>query len=613
MSGIGVLVHRDDRLAAESDVAPIGARVSAARGGGPVRVRLDGPAALVLCAFETSPFDDPAPGPISDGRLSIAMDGHLYERDALGAALGLDPPDLARMSDAKLMLAAYARWGEDTFARLVGDFAVAIWDAPLRRLVCARDPMGARPLFYAVDGVRVRAASSLAALVEPDTGLNEGMIGEYLSGHPVHTSESVYQGILRLPPAHLLVADPRQSRVTRYWAPDGFRELRYRRDAEYEEHCRTLFDRVVADHLSVPEGQPGPGLMLSGGIDSGSILASAAAQRRTLSAFTIGYDDPAFDETRVAEAVVRHAGVTDWERVAPFTAFDPAAEARETLEIPSYPSGVVSATLRRRARARGIHVMLTGVGGDEWFFGSDWRGADMLARGRLLSFLHYWRAVLAMPDSIGTRGVWRNALWPLVPAAARDVARAVRRRRGAVPPWIAPGWARRIDLGERLSLRRARVAARSHAVRDHLLSLHDGAVVAAHDEQERFAARERLEDRQPFMDRRMAEFALSLPEEQRWRDGWPKSILLRAFRDRLPRETRCRREQPDYGFLVRDAVEQIGWRERLARSRLADAGWLDDAWAAGIGATPGPLTVDAANRIWSILAVELWLEGVSPT
>ncbi|MGE0040492.1 MAG: asparagine synthetase B [Vicinamibacterales bacterium] len=604
MSGLAALVHRDGHPAVTDDVAPLAACISTLRGRGrAARVHLSAEAALAVLPQVTGS------GHATDGRVSVVLDGRLVERAALGAALDLPPADLAGTSDAALVLAAYTRWGEDAFARLTGTFAVAIWDAALRRLVCARDVLGGRPLFHAVDGNQVRVASSLAALAGPGTPINEGMVGEWLAGHPVHTTETVYAGVFRLPPAHLLVADPRQSRVSRYWTFDGFREIRYRSDEQYEQHFQDLFDRVVRDHLEVPPGQPAPGLMLSGGIDSGSVLASAAAQGLPLSAFTIGYDDPAVDETPVARAVLRQTGVSDWERVPPDTDFDPWAEARATWDIPSYPTGMVSAGLRRRAVERGIGAMLTGVGGDEWFFGSEWRAADMLVRGQWLAFLRNWRASVAMPASIGTAGVWRYALWPLVPPAGRELARRLFRRGGAVPPWIDAAWARRIDLADRLRLHRPPVAARSHAVRDHILSATDGAVVAAHDEQERVAARLGLEDRQPFMDRRIAEFALALPEDQRWRDGWPKSLLLRAGRTRLPDETRLRRDQPDYGFLVADTVERLDWRRRLRHSPLAERGWLRPQPLFEMAGAAGRIPVRAADRIWSAIAVQAWLDA----
>ncbi|MGE0039650.1 MAG: asparagine synthetase B [Vicinamibacterales bacterium] len=616
MSGLAAFVARDGRPADHADLAPLEAGI-ARRGPDGTASWMDGPVGLAHAAFVTSPHDGPQPVVDRDAGLAIVLDGHLHERAALGAALGMGAAAAAAASDAALCLAAYRRWGEDAFARLSGEFALAIWDGGSRRLVCARDPMGGRPLYYAVDAGCVRVASTLAALVSAcGPGPNEGMVGEWLCGYPVHPSDTLYAGVERLPPGHLLVADPRHHRVTRFWAPDGFRELRYGTASEYDEHFRALFDAVVADHLRVAAGQPPPALMLSGGLDSGSILASAAAQGAGLPCFTIGYDDPALDESPLAEGVLRHVGATDWERVAPsIDELDPDAEARETGDVPTYPSGAASLGLRIRARHRGARVMLTGVGGDEWFYGSDWRGADFLSRGDLAGFVRHWRASLAMPDSIGTVGVWRNAVWPLVPPRLRNVARVLVKGRGAVPPWIDPAWARRIGLAGRLRLDQPPVPARSHAVRDHILSGWGGLAAVGHDEQERFAARAGLEDRQPFMDRRIVEFALSLPEAERWRAGWPKAIMRRAFRDRLPAATLERRDQPDYASLTVAALERVRWRSRLGASGLVARGWLDGAGLRALTARadrhPAGLPDELMDKIWSLVAMDAWHEAAA--
>ncbi|MDP1569783.1 MAG: asparagine synthase-related protein [Vicinamibacterales bacterium] len=613
MSGLAAVFHRDGRPAAAPDLQPL---LAAVRDRGPDReaMRLDGPAALGQTSRTSTPGSTQAAGPLHDAGagLVLVFDGRLDDRPALASALGA-PGDL---DDAPLVLAAYRAWGEAAFARLAGDFALIIWDARRQRLVAARDILGLRPLCLAVTPHAVYCASSAPALARHlHRPIDEGTVAEALCGRTVSVTRTLYDGVERLPPGHRLIVGRDRTDVAPYWTPDAREELRYARDDEYADDLRTRLTAAVADRLRATEGRPA-GLMLSGGLDSGSIYATAAALGHDLHAFTLGVADGALDETAAARATVAHVGGAHWTRVeASVAAFDFAAEAAATGALPAHPAGAASHGLRRRAAAAGAGVLLNGVGGDEWLFGTRAHLADLIAHGRARAFVRRWRAELAMPDSVGTRGVWRDALWPLVPQALRPVARRLVRPR-RLPVWIAPDFARRVALADRLRLTVPAVQARSHAARYLVTEAWSPGAIAAREEQERFAVGAGLEDRAPFYDRRIVTFALGLPEEQRRGDGLPKAVLRRAMAGRLPASTLRSVTYGDYSHFLLEAFAGVGSRSLVADLAIARRDWvrasavvrlhdaLDTAVAGGLDNWPA-----LADDLWAVLAVELWCRG----
>jgi asparagine synthase (glutamine-hydrolysing) len=621
MSGLAAVFHRDGKPVASAEIEALMAGV---RGRGPDRegVWLRGSVGLGHALLASTPQAVGRRQPLvaPEAGLTLIFDGRLDEREDLARALDLRSGETDGWDDAALVLAAYGRWRDDAFARLCGDFALVLWDAGASRLVCARDILGLRPLCVHLTASVAYCASTagaLAAHLQPE--IDEGTIAETLVGRQISPTRTLYAGIERVPAGHLLIIERGRQLLRPYWSPDGTRELRYRTHGEYEDALRSLLDIAVAARLRAPAGQP-VGLMLSGGLDSGAIYATAAAQGRALSAFTLGVTDPALDETSRARATVSHVGGAEWVSVAASaSAYDFAGEVAETRELPTYPTGVASYALRRQMAARGGRVLLNGVGSDEWFYGHRAHLADLLFRGRLLAFAARWRVELALPDSVGTAGVWRDAVWPLVPSWVRPAARrlVVGRR---LPPWMDAGLANRVALADRLRAWGDRLPARSHAARQMIAEAWSPAALAAREDQERFAVRFGLEDRAPFYDRRIVDFALALPEDERRLEGLPKSLLRRAMAGRLPEQALQGTAYGDYSHFLIESLEQVGSRRMMDHLTIAERGWVIpaevrllharlDAAFAERAANWGNL----ADEVWAVVAVELWHRGIAKT
>ncbi|HYL60710.1 MAG TPA: asparagine synthase-related protein, partial [Candidatus Acidoferrales bacterium] len=278
MSGIAVIHNLDGRPV---DRGLLSRMIEAAPYRGPdgIHVWTDGPVGLAHAMMCTTVESLRESQPLVDGDagLVLTLDGRVDNREELSALLtakGCRPRD---DTDAELVLRAYECWGEDSPAKIIGDFAYALWDARRRQLFCARDVLGVKPLYYFCDGTIFLAASELHQLMacsRVSHELNEGQIAEYLSAELRNRDETFYADIRRLPGAHFLAVDSAGVRLNRYYDLRSTADLHYANDGEYAEHFREIFRESV--RCCMRSNAP-VAATLSGGLDSSSLLGMAAS------------------------------------------------------------------------------------------------------------------------------------------------------------------------------------------------------------------------------------------------------------------------------------------------------------------------------------------------
>jgi asparagine synthase (glutamine-hydrolysing) len=557
---------------------------------------------------EPQPWVDPRTGVV------IALDGRLDNRDDLCASLGatLD----VEAGDAAYIAAAYERWGAEIGRHLIGDFALIVWDPRTRHLMCARDVMGVRPLYYGVapDGVVFVASEPAAILGTQAIGddINEARALEHLVDRGQHASETLYRHILRVPPAHVLTVAPGGLTLRQYWDFTPGRQLEYRDDREYATHARDLLTRVVrAQSRSIGH----LGVLLSGGIDSSAIAAIASDAGIACEAVTTTFPGQPCDEAPQASAMASACGFR-WHdvpyRARPLAWY--ASQASRYLDLPDYPNGAMLEDARAVARAAGVRVLLTGSGGDEWFTGSPYRYADWLTDGSIA------RAVSTLAADAGVRG-WqysaRDALlcgiWPALPDWARRSAKRVLGRRDALPAWIAPDAGRRTDLLARVSVRVTPRAGETFAQADMRTMAMGGFRIHSHELEDRAAARGGVEQRHPMYDRRVIEFAFALPERQRCRGTMRKYVLRAAAGERLA-PVRQRADKAEFSDTLVDALVGAGHELPFLCSR----GWIDPRAVRDLQHDAHRWRQAADDRFWHAVgplwmfrAMEMWLAAAS--
>jgi asparagine synthase (glutamine-hydrolysing) len=201
---------------------------------------------------------------------TLCWDGRLDNR---GELLALFANDCDR-TDAGLVLAAYQKWGTDFLSRIIGDFALSLWDPSVQTLMLARDPFGVRPLYYHRNNDALFWSStltSLLALPEIDAEVNDEYVAGCFALYP-ELSSTPYRGIDAVEPGQVITVKERQVQNCRFWRPAEADEINYANDREYEEQFRHLFREAVACRLRSDRPIWSE---LSGGLDSSSIIFMA--------------------------------------------------------------------------------------------------------------------------------------------------------------------------------------------------------------------------------------------------------------------------------------------------------------------------------------------------
>jgi asparagine synthase (glutamine-hydrolysing) len=337
----------------------------------------------------------------ADGRFVITFNGEIYNHLALRAEC--EPEGGWRgTSDTETLLAAYARWGVECLSRFNGMFAFAIWDRVERRLFVARDRMGVKPLYWAHRGNLVAFASRPGPLRALDPRLDSSMsltaLRMYLELGYVPAPLALHEGVQKLLAGHYLLADVRRVRVVRYW---DFRHIipvsggARRSEPELLDELDELMRSAVRLRLmsDVPLGG-----FLSSGVDSALVLAyMCGASTTPPRAFTIGFDEPDYDESQVSSQIARHLHVEQTtETLSVSNLLTLLPQFVDEYDEPFADSSAFPTLALARLAGRHVKVALSGDGGDEAFGGYHYYGmmqrlqrADQLrpATRRLLASL----------------------------------------------------------------------------------------------------------------------------------------------------------------------------------------------------------------------------------
>lgn len=529
------------------------------------------------------------------GELVLAADARLDNREELIAVLGLARQD--RITDEDLILSAYRKWGRSAPARLIGDFAFAIWDGRRRTLFCARDPLGIKPFYYYLSDRIFAFASEIKGLFclpeiprEPD----EVQVAFFLDVFVEDDERTFYRGILRLPAANFLELGSNHERVQQYWAPEPEREIRYSTSEQYADAFRELFTQAVRCRLrrALPVGAA-----LSGGLDSSSVVCTARRlfdDEQPLHTFSNVFPDlPEAerrwnDESHYIDAVTSVPGIVSHrirgDRIGPLAELDNIMWQRDA---PTFGYNLYLSRARyRAAHEKNVRVLLEGHGGDNVVSHGYERFLD-LAREDSWQTLTSEIAALSRRRQISPSALLRLYAYPELVRLARtgrwgswvrasgEIARGLDRSRrglllrygiGAFVPsriidawrtsqpghetsWIRPELARRVRLAERKRALEAdgsepNLSGRAAYARSLPCPLLQNSLELLDCEAGSFS----IELRYPFLDRRLVEFCLAVPTEQKLADGWTRLILRRAMEGILPPEVQWRVGKGDLSF-----------------------------------------------------------------
>ncbi len=500
---------------------------------------------------------------LESGGLWILYNGEVYNYIELRAELESLGHTFRTGSDTEVVLVAYKEWGADCLKRFNGMFAFTIIDTQRKRLFAARDRLGVKPLYYYHMPGRLFCIASeikqFTALPSFRAQVNPQRVYDYLAhGMLDHTPETMFRGVFQLRGGQHMEAglDPgdaafAQPRIQTWWTlPVHPQDLSISR-----EEAAGRFQDLLEDSVRLRLRSDVPvGSCLSGGLDSSSIVClvnrvlGAEKSSEIQKTFSSCFDDVRYDERTYIEEVIAQAGIESH-----YTFPDPEALFSTLDDITWHqdePFGSMSIFAQwqvfKLARAHGVKVMLDGQGADELlggYHGFFWAWmAGLLRRREIGSMLGAFRAIrdrhgYHLRDALVNLGYIFSPGW--IRAAGRSLM-----GRPDTPEWIRPGIIREYGLDPCAAIPQPSSSVRDLS-REQLLNTNLPALLHYED---RNSMAHSIEARIPFLDYRLVEFAYSLPDEFKTRDGQTKKVLREAIRDIVPE--RIRRRQDKMGFVT---------------------------------------------------------------
>jgi asparagine synthase (glutamine-hydrolysing) len=498
-----------------------------------------------------------------DGQLWITADARIDCREELNREFGQAEPNRRRSTtDSDLILRAYALWGEECVQHLRGDFAFAIWDAPRKRLFCARDHFGLKPFYYAEIGEVFLFSNTLNCVrLHPEISdeLNDSAIGDFLLfGLNCDATTTTFRDIRRLPPAHSLSACAEGVRIQRYWSAPTHGTIRYRHADEYVERFQYLLQAAVADRLRIDRA----GILLSGGLDSAALAASARevsgnpADAADLRAYTLIYEPLISDRDgaharKVADFLNIPIQFLEIDVLKLFERWnDPEFSSPEPVDDPLF-AGLFD---QYKMIERDCRVALCGEGGDNLLH------FQMLPYAKHMLRTQDFRGLLReIPRYLRLR----PSVWPGI---RRRLKRIVGKDPKAplFPRWLDPDFARRLDLEARWKEWSELPAYQPHPIRPKAHASLSIPHWASMFEQESPGVTHCLvETRYPFLDLRVVNYLLALPP---FPFCFEKSLLRDAMVGRLPESCRLRpKATPSFDPLVQclQQAKAVEWLDQV--------------------------------------------------
>jgi asparagine synthase (glutamine-hydrolysing) len=473
-------------------------------------------------------------------------------------------------ADVSIVAAAYERWGTECFARLIGDWALSIWSPKDRSLVLAKDFLGARHLYYSAEKDQVTWSTILDPLVlfgGKTLAIDEEYIAGWLGTFPA-THLTPYSGIRSVPPSCFVRLEPERQEVRKYWDFDPRRKIRYRADAEYEEHYRQAFAesvrrRLRSDSLIVAE--------LSGGMDSSSVVCVAdtlIARGRGESPRldTLSYyndSEPNWNERPYFTKVEEQRGRTGCHIEVGFEdAFQHGLESDRFVATPGSGgrTGKAAKEFKECMNSQGSRVLLSGIGGDEVAGGVPTpipELANLVATAQFKALTHQLKRW-----ALCNRKPWFRLLLETTQRFLPSFFARIDEDR-KLPLWLDPEFVTRnrhplMGYPSRLELFGPPPCFQENAGTLDLLRRQLACAALSCDPL--------YETRYAHLDRDLLEFLFAVPPEQLVRPGQRRSLTRRALRGIVPDEVLNRKRK---AFVIRAprAAAAASWSGLLEMSQ----------------------------------------------
>lgn len=581
MSGIAGILYRDGRPVQQSEIREMLSAI-AFRGPDGEGIWTNGAVGLGHCILRTTPESvyETQPYRNAGDDLIITADSRIDNRDELISKLNLHGRYSLLISDSELILAAYVKWGEHCVEKLMGDFSFAIWDKRNQQLYCAVDHFRRKPLCYFISPDSFIFSSQISGLLPGKFAprrINEVSLGvlffEQL-GELDKTTTS-FKDIYQLPPASYLLVNNKSVTIREYWNPDEIENIHRRSDAEYEEEFTTLLQEAVRCRL---RSNCDTAIAMSGGIDSISITALANDlfvnnDRKLISISGLSGNEAESIESgyiRKAVLALSTSPVLLTPDMLNQDACNEMASSMRNFDSPMAYQNIFLIFLFNAVRANHAGVLLTGADAD-----------TLLGLGR--HYIAHLVKDLKIKTAIGEAvlrgrntenyqkayiGILLNAFRNVfLPNFSRPLTYRIRNRLNYTKmlkiSLINPSFAERINLIENLSkaqeqagfgLTKSINTMRIRTFKRPFISWMSVSM-------DMLGGAFSLDLRHPYQDKRLIEYCLGIPWDQKNREGWEKFILRNAMKSKVPDDIRWRKIRDETGWEYAKKFAQLVYPE----------------------------------------------------
>lgn len=564
-----------------------------------------------------------------DETVWVVFNGEIYNFQELRNRLESLGHRFKTRSDTEVIAHAYEEFGENCFRHLKGMFAIAIWDEKRKQMVLARDRMGKKPLYYSfVNGTFLFASELKAMMVYPafPRKVDPVSLTKYLFFEFIPSPHTIFKDARKLPAASYLVWGNERTKIRQYWSPfDRQKDQSNISEVEAKLKIMELLKESVKRRLisDVPLG-----VFLSGGIDSSAI--TALAQREVpgkIKTFSIGFEDPSFDESKYASLVSRYVGTEHHEQtMTPTDLLNIVPRLPEILDEPMADASILPTYLLSKFTRGHVTVALGGDGGDELFAGYPTYLAHRFATqyDRYLGILHpaikFVGNLLPVSDDnisfdfkvkkflsgIGYPDGIRNSVW-LGSFSSPENQKVLSQE--VLSEFSEDRLAEEIYLHEREYPFGDQITKLQYL--DLKLYFQESILVKV----DRASMACSLEVRAPFLDHEVVEFIMGLPSKLKLKGFTSKYILKKAMKNQLPDEV-LKRPKKGFGVpiakWVKGPLKEL-FEDLLSPERIRREGFLNHEYVNEL--FQGHLSNKRDNRkqLWTLLVWELWAGRYRPT
>lgn len=484
-------------------------------------------------------LDERSNQPYSFDHLKIVFNGEIYNFEDIKKELEALGYTFETTSDTEVLIKGFSEWGKEILPKLNGMFAFAIYDATNNTVFCARDRMGVKPFFYYWKDGDFEICSQLRPLINAESKIAKEAVSIYLDCGYIPSPYSIIENVYKLPPGNYMEIDlaKKTKNISEFWnlKPVEIRDISYE-EAKKELH-ELLIDAVkIRLQSDVPLGS-----FLSGGIDSALVSAIASKiSKNPINTFTIGFEDPKFDESKVAAQFAEIIGSNHTETICgPNDALQMLSKFVKVYDEPFADSSALPSLLLNSVTKQYVTVALSGDGGDESFIGY-WH-LLLVEKFKKISFIPYpirkllnkfsWYKVLnTRPETI--KGI----------LGAKDENELIVRiftSFDSLQKKQDLSWMKYYKIFKRLAKEPLQRAADLNIK----LWLENDSNVKV----DRASMASSVEVRSPFLDYRIIEFARTLPLQYRYKNGVTKKIVRDILSEYIPEDVF---NQPKKGFAI---------------------------------------------------------------